>query len=279
MTTLTRPVICTPPPACYLANFIKSRRATKVKSRARYLFVVCFLVAIQRILDAGKHGEGKNCLTSSARWTLTNFGKKSPRTRESVSNRGISRTSYTRTRNSRWSCQRSDVPSKVLARSVKHDKFVILSFAETLGRIIAPRRVTAPRERSPVTWGFISKLWGPPQMNRAPKMKKILGLVAIAATACVLPQIASAQTHSQYPNSPAQEGQITSKSAKMTDNQANSGTAERPEQRQMVAKSAEMGGTGPSVTVGKETVPGRSNGMVTMLKQDEKQDAQLNWGA
>jgi Putative peptidoglycan binding domain len=107
-------------------------------------------------------------------------------------------------------------------------------------------------------------------------MKKILGLVAIAATACVLPQIASAQTHSQYPNSPAQEGQITSKSAKMTDNQANSGTAEGPEQRQMVAKSAKMGGTGPSLTVGKETIPGRPNGMVAMLKQDEKQDAQLN---
>lgn len=68
-------------------------------------------------------------------------------------------------------------------------------------------------------------------------------------------------------NNPAPQ----SSSAKMTGSQANSGTAERPEQRQMVAKSAKMGGTGPSFSVGKEIVQGRPNGMVAMLKQDEQQ--------
>lgn len=107
--------------------------------------------------------------------------------------------------------------------------------------------------------------------------------------------------------SPAQEGQTTAKSAKMTDNQANSGSRETAEQNQSTSQSAKMQAAGPNQNaenesvpgwppggtaangnpanmsaagsgkdVNSEKVPGRSNGMVAELKQDESHSLKLS---
>jgi hypothetical protein len=66
----------------------------------------------------------------------------------------------------------------------------------------------------------------------------------------------SSDQHNANPEE--QEGQPTSRSARMTDDEAN----------QSASNSAKMG-SGPSQTIEGEKIPGRPNGMATELKQDE----------
>ncbi len=67
------------------------------------------------------------------------------------------------------------------------------------------------------------------------------------------------------PNSAQQEGQITSKSAKMTGQQANSGANEQKEEHQSVSESAKM--TNESVET---KLPGRPNGMISGRNSHEQ---------
>jgi len=76
------------------------------------------------------------------------------------------------------------------------------------------------------------------------------------------------------PNSAQQEGQTTSKSAKMTGQQANSGANEQKEASQSTNESAKMGNE-PSETVDNHKIPGRPNGMISELKSDEQSGLNL----
>ncbi len=61
------------------------------------------------------------------------------------------------------------------------------------------------------------------------------------------------------------EGQTTSKSAKMTDNQRNSGAQEQAEGATTPSQSAKMTGTGPSENIDREKIPGRPNGLLAEM--------------
>lgn len=73
------------------------------------------------------------------------------------------------------------------------------------------------------------------------------------------------------PNSAAQEGQTTRKSAKMTDNPTNS--ASQQEANQTTSKSSKMSA---GQDIQGEEVPGRAHGMVAELKQDESGTLKLS---
>lgn len=69
---------------------------------------------------------------------------------------------------------------------------------------------------------------------------------------------------------------VSSKNQNSMGNQiGNSNPAPQSAEGQITSKSAKISGTPPSFAVGKLTVQGRPNGMVAMLNQDEKQDVQL----
>lgn len=69
------------------------------------------------------------------------------------------------------------------------------------------------------------------------------------------------------------EGQTTSKSAKMTDDQRNSGSREQAERTATSDKSTKMSGSGATETVDNEKIPGRPNGMLTEM--DDQQALEL----
>jgi len=75
------------------------------------------------------------------------------------------------------------------------------------------------------------------------------------------------------PNLAAQEGQTTSKSAKMTDNPANSSSQQ--EANQTRSASGKMS-AGQSQDIDGKKLPGRANGMMSELKQDESGTLKLS---
>ena len=75
-------------------------------------------------------------------------------------------------------------------------------------------------------------------------------------------------------NSAEQEGQTTSKSAKMTDNQRNSSSQQ--EGNQTTSESSKMSVAGQSQDIEGEKIPGRANGMTSELKQDESGTLKLS---
>jgi hypothetical protein len=75
------------------------------------------------------------------------------------------------------------------------------------------------------------------------------------------------------PNSVAQEGQTTSKSAKMTDNPANSSSQREADQTR--STSSKMS-AGQSEDIDGNKIPGRANGMMSELKQDESGTLKLS---
>jgi hypothetical protein len=78
--------------------------------------------------------------------------------------------------------------------------------------------------------------------------------------------ITAASASEGNPNSAAQEGQKTSQSAKMTDNPANSSSQQ--EGNQTTSKSSKMSAS-QSEDIDGHKLPGRPNGMMSELKQDE----------
>lgn len=75
------------------------------------------------------------------------------------------------------------------------------------------------------------------------------------------------------PNSAAQEGQTASKSAKMADNPSNSSSQQ--EANQTASKSSKMS-AGQSEDIDGNKIPGRANGMMSELKQDESGTLKLS---